>query len=233
MGMNPGLLDIIGDWCRGWGIGAGDAVLDIGTSQLFCEDDPGSLNRFLRHLNAEPFGDAQLKRLSKRGFAAELFQRAGLVYEAIDITAYPHTLRLDLNQNSLPYRRRGRYALVINSGTTEHVVNQLNAFKIIHDAARVPNGLMYHNVPMCGDFSHGLFNYNPRFFTRLADANDYEIERRWIWAADERREYQEVELAFVNRPFEAQDAWVNFLLRRRNSQGFRVPVDNVGWPPAA
>ena len=114
-------------------------------------------------------------------FAGELFARAGLSYEAVDISPYPRTMAIDLNRGRLPFWKRGRYELVTNCGTTEHVINQLNAFRLIHDACKV-GGLMYHGVPMAGDFSHGFVSYHPKFFTRLQEVNGYEIIARWIWA---------------------------------------------------
>jgi hypothetical protein len=230
MGFNPGLLDQLAGWARDFDIRPDAAILDIGTSELFCADDPESLNRFLAHFGAEPYTAAELARVANRAFAAELFQRAGFVYQAVDITPYPHTLRVDLNSGSLPFRHRSRYSLVLNSGTTEHVLNQHNAFRLIHDACKV-GGLMYHGVPMTGDFSHGLINYNPKFFTRLQEANGYEILARWIWASEKAQPYEEIEKATFNRPFAAQDAWTNFLLRKRHKSRFLAPSDCVGWPP--
>jgi SAM-dependent methyltransferase len=221
MGISPDLLDRLVDW----GVRRGQRVLDIGTSELFCGEDPVALNRFLTHFGAAPYDDEELER-TKTAFAAELFMRADIGYRAIDLTPYPHTIRLDLNRRSLPFWHRGRYDLVLNCGTTEHVLNQLNAFRLIHDACKV-GGLMYHGVPMAGDFWHGFISYNPKFFTRVQEANGYEIVQRWIWAADERRSYDEVELARLNREFSAQDAWVNFLLRRTSKAPFKAPSDLV------
>ena len=124
MGFNPGLLDMVASWANKYQIRPGAAVLDIGTSELFCSDDPTCLNRFLANFGAKQYADDELSRIANRGLAAELFQRAGFNYAAIDITPYPHTLRLDLNADSLPLMQRGRYALVANSGTSEHILNQ-------------------------------------------------------------------------------------------------------------
>ena len=54
MGFSPGLLDQVVDWATKYQIRPGAAVLDIGTSELFCSEDPASLNRFLAHFGAEP-----------------------------------------------------------------------------------------------------------------------------------------------------------------------------------
>jgi hypothetical protein len=226
MGYNPGLLDLFAEW----GLKSGDAVLDIGTSELFCADDPGSLNRFLQHIGAEPYVDGELDRVANRAFAAELFERAGLVYRAIDVTAYPNTLKIDLNTGRLPFWQRGRYDLVTNCGTTEHVLNQLNAFRLIHDACKV-GGLMYHGVPMCGEFDHGFISYHPRFFMRLAEANAYKVVKIWAWVEDGGRADSDVAKVEVNRPIVAHDSFVQVLFRKTWRGAFRPPDDCIGYPP--
>ena len=65
--------------------------------------------------------------------------------------------------------------MVTNFGTTEHIANQLNAFKIIHDLT-APGGIMIHAVPAQGLVNHGLLKYNPKWFWMLARSNDY----RWL-----------------------------------------------------
>jgi hypothetical protein len=108
---------------------------------------------------------------SARGFWTWL----GFRYAAVDIDGSPEALPIDLNYDVVPDEHRGRYRLVTNFGTTEHVANQLNAFKVIHDLTAV-GGLMMHGVPAQGMFNHGLFNYNPKFFWMLARSNGY----RWL-----------------------------------------------------
>ena len=108
---------------------------------------------------------------SARGFWTWL----GFHYAAIDIDGSPEALQIDLNYDVVPDEHRGAYRLVTNFGTTEHVANQLNAFKIIHDLTAV-GGLMMHGVPAQGMFNHGLFNYNPKFFWMLARSNGY----KWL-----------------------------------------------------
>jgi hypothetical protein len=227
MGISPGMLELVISWAKRFGaIRPGVAVLDIGASQLFCEDDPGSLNRFLRHFGASPYAEDELSQMAKGAFAGTLFERAGFRYRAIDINPHPSTLRIDLNLGTLPFWHRRRYSLVLNCGTTEHVLNQYNAFRLIHDATAV-GGLMYHGVPMAGDFSHGFISYHPKVFTKMQQVNEYELLDRWIWAAEERKDYQEVELAKVSSPFEAQSAWVHFLLRKTSKEAFKTPTDLV------
>jgi hypothetical protein len=231
MGYNPGFLDLVIGWASDYQIRPGAAVLDIGTSELYCPDDPASLNRFLVNFGAKPYTDDELGCMANRGLAGDLLIRAGFNYEAIDLIPRPHTLRLDLNTDSLPFWRRGRYAFVVNAGTSEHILNQYNVFKVIHEATAL-GGLMYHGVPMAGEFGHGIVSYNPKFFRELARANSYEIVDFWGWAADEAFPLKEdlaPEVTF-NRPLAAQDAFLHILLRRYKKGPFRALIDPAFEP---
>lgn len=116
----------------------------------------------LQHLNAE----------APR--AAEFWTWLGYEYASIDIDGSPGSIPLDLNYDRAPESAKGKYQLVTNFGTTEHVANQLNAFEVIHDLC-APGGLMIHHVPAQGMFNHGLVNYNPKFFWMLARSNGYQL----------------------------------------------------------
>src|SRR5215211_1345567 len=104
----------------------------------------------------------------------ELLERVGCEYIAYDIFEGYMTTLFDLNRSAVPPIHRGHFDVVINCGTTEHVLNQLNSFRVIHDAVRT-GGLMYHSLPMIGYLDHGYFNYNPRLFIEVAQANEYTI----------------------------------------------------------
>ncbi|HEY9792383.1 MAG TPA: hypothetical protein V6D22_18420 [Candidatus Obscuribacterales bacterium] len=95
-------------------------------------------------------------------------------YAALDIDGSEDSLPLDLNFDSVPQGARGQFEVVTNFGTTEHVANQINAFKMIHDFC-CHNGLMIHNVPGYGMLDHGLITYNPKFFWMLGRSNGYKI----------------------------------------------------------
>lgn len=105
-------------------------------------------------------------------FAEALFRHLGAEYEAVDMV--PGCTRMDLNTDSVPDDKRGRFNLVTNYGTTEHLINQANAFKAVHDFT-APGGLMIHDLPYLGYPQHGFFSYTSLFFQRLAEFNHYEI----------------------------------------------------------
>jgi hypothetical protein len=108
-------------------------------------------------------------------WARQFWSWLGLHYAAIDIDGSPGSIPLDLNYDDVPSNFKGKYEVVTNYGTTEHVANQLNAFKVIHDLTK-PGGIMIHSVPAQGMFNHGLVNYNPKFFWMLSRSNGY----KWL-----------------------------------------------------
>jgi hypothetical protein len=72
MGYSPGLLDTIVEWSKRFDIRPGARVLDIGTQELFCADDPASLNWFVGHFGGEPYAAEELKRIKwSRPFATQ------------------------------------------------------------------------------------------------------------------------------------------------------------------
>lgn len=165
----------------------GAALLDIGSSNLYSASEEG-IRSFLSHFGVKMPSDKVIQRLSKgsgydpvRGgtndsFVGELLELAGLEYLAFDIADGYKTEIFDLNRQEVSARDRERFDVVVNFGTTEHLLNQLNAFKTIHDACKV-GGVMIHNLPACGWIDHGYITYTARFFFDLASCNGYEIER--------------------------------------------------------
>jgi SAM-dependent methyltransferase len=107
--------------------------------------------------------------------ARQFWEWLGFQYASIDIDGSPNSIPLDLNYDMAPDWARKKFDVVTNFGTTEHVANQLNAFKTIHDLT-APGGIMIHAVPAQGLINHGLLKYNPKWFWMPARSNDY----RWL-----------------------------------------------------
>jgi len=96
----------------------------------------------------------------------------GLTYSTVDFGGHRGSIPIDLNCDIVPDHLRGKFHLVVNAGTTEHVANQDNAFRIIHDLT-APAGIMLHEVPAGAFGDHGLISYNPKFFNHLCYCNGY------------------------------------------------------------
>lgn len=156
-------------------------------------------------------------------------------YEAIDIDGTPDVMPVDLNSEHVPDSARGRFNLVINAGTTEHVANQVNAFAVIHDLAAT-GAVMLHNVPAQGMMEHGLVNYNPKFFWKLARSNGYRflsIELLTDGAAYPVGQAIASELRLGAPTPLISDASLLVALQKRFDTPYVPPLDvNDGVPPA-
>jgi len=169
------------------------SVADIGTSQLhyhvsgitgkivnneFVPNEKTYVDGkdFLKEV-FELFGkNASFDDYSSGMLAQKFYKDLEFDYLAIDLDTYNDldcVLKLDLNVDRCPDDKKGQYDLVINNGTTEHLINQTNAFNVMHDLCKV-GGVMLSTVP-CFDINHGFFNYSPIFFKQLAKVNGYEI----------------------------------------------------------
>jgi hypothetical protein len=98
----------------------------------------------------------------------------GLNYTAIDVDGSPDAVPLDLNFDNAPGNLKGRFHYVSNMGTTEHIINQMQAFKVIHDLTAV-DGIMMHVLPSQGLVNHGFFLYHPNFFFTMSRTNGYKV----------------------------------------------------------
>jgi SAM-dependent methyltransferase len=155
------------------------AIADIGCQQL-----SHSKNKNVRTF-AEYFGrpvdEKVLAAFDHYSYMGDLYRAAGFDYVSLDIVDAPYVFHFDLNTDQIPSLLRGRYDIVINSGTSEHVLNQLNALKAIHDLAK-PGGLIYSMFLLNGFGSHGLLRYCSRFVELLAAANKYDVLSKEIHA---------------------------------------------------
>lgn len=168
------------------------AVLDIGSSNLYSattEDIEGFVQRFgdkgtgpvREFADRLSFGSGYDPVAGGRNeaFVGELLERVGMKYVAFDIADGYRTTILDLNTAALPKSQCGQYDLVLNYGTTEHILNQLNCFRVIHDAVKV-GGCIVHSLPAIGYVDHGYITYTGRCFFDMAGFNEYEIVDCWF-----------------------------------------------------
>jgi hypothetical protein len=149
-----------------------------------------------------------------------LWSALGLQSKSVDIDG--GDIRIDLNQGHVPWRYRGAFDLAVNAGTTEHVANQGNAFAAIHDLVRA-GGLMVHQLPVCGSLSHGFFGYQPKFFHRLAKANDYEVAQ--LTLVPQAEIDMPEEFRGDGLPSHILEVTLLVVMRRRERRKFVMPID--------
>jgi len=108
-------------------------------------------------------------------WAGELFELCGFQYLSLDLAPMYKTEIFDLNRQTVLKDQQATADIVLNFDTTEHIFNQYNAFKVIHDYCR-PGGYMVHQLPCSGYCDHGYYQYTGRFFFELAAANGYKLD---------------------------------------------------------
>jgi hypothetical protein len=217
------------------GLPKGTKLIEIGAQQLSeslfqsteCLQELGDLYGAKIDDIGTPTSDFRSAPRSSR------FWRAlGFDYSAIDLDGSPEALAIDLNAEAVPEQMRGAFDFIVNTGTTEHVANQENAFLVIHDLAKV-GAVMHHEVPGGGmELSHGFFSYTPKFFLRLADVNRYEIvffkvrcassSQVASWVHSINRDKGGTDYMNIDS---VQDISLRITLRKRTDQPFVTPLD--------
>ncbi len=160
-------------------------LLDIGPQNIY-HATKNQLHHFCQNQGITQFDEAlvtELKRIEyfstprpeeRTSLLSELTDLTNIEYNSFDVCPALKTEILDLNFDDLPKQHSEYFDVILNFGTTEHIFNQWNSFKIIHDAAKV-DGIIYHQLPGTGYLDHGYYCYTPVFFHDLAQANQYEI----------------------------------------------------------
>jgi hypothetical protein len=161
------------------------------------------------------------------------WESLGFSYAAIEYAGHRDAISLDLNRDAVPPALRGQFDFLINTGTTEHVANQDNAFRVCHDLV-APGGLMLHAVPGGGNMTHGLFNYTPKFFWHLCRENGYGVIKLLIAPFGRGPVHPDVLQSnatwakgadYPPLPAEIEDLSIIAILRKPDDRPFWTPLD--------
>jgi len=211
------------------GIGS---VVEMGSQIVWCADKALLLGLYEAFGKSPPSESEMQPYLSTpetaRAPSRRLHESLGFKYDCVDIDGQFGALVLDMNFDSVPPDRRGKYDLTTNHGTTEHVFNQLNAFKLIHDfTAR--DGLMLHALPFTVHLEHGFFNYQPNLFDALARFNSYKTLGVWLgpdWSLSSLVPWEPRLLNYLS--FNAATTHLLVVLQQKlHDNEFAVPVQGV------
>ena len=197
MGTTTDQLDVISQMYAAGHLPPRARVADFGCQQLY-GGTPGKVAEFLRAFGREAPDSVVTQLASEGAFIGHIFAEAGFRYVSFDIVEAPFCEYFDLNVDSVPAVRRNTFDLVLNFGTTEHVMNQYNAFKALHDSA-TPGGLIYSYFIRAGHMEHGLVHYSDRFVDLWCQANAYEA----LWRYDHDKPNEECTWLVVKRPTDA------------------------------
>lgn len=114
----------------------------------------------------------------------KLFTSIGFQHTSIDINGKDRALPIDLTKPIRDRELLSNFDIITNSGTTEHVPDQFECFKNLHNMCK-EHGLFIHMVPSIEYKNvdpatkkityHGRYNYGFDFFRALATPCRYKI----------------------------------------------------------
>lgn len=179
MGLGPPILALYRQLQAQGAFDGINSVLEMGAQAVWCPK-PQLVASLFDAFGRPPPSAEMLDRFANwKGSARELHEALGHTYRCVDVDPSFDSIRMDLNFDPTPPDEIGRYDFVTNHGTSEHLLNQFNFFKVMHEFAR-PGGLFIHAVPFTVHVEHGFFNYQPNFFSALARYNSYETLGMWV-----------------------------------------------------
>ena len=155
-----------------------DRLIELGSQMLNVGTPVGAVISLIKKVKPD-FDDSEIANgLPVNSFGVsytyEMWRRCDLDYLSYDITEEPFSRVFDLNFHTVPAEDRQTATILTNIGTTEHIANQLNAFRTIHDLLKI-GGVAIHSVPFTGMLNHCLINYHPKFFFSLVVNNRYKL----------------------------------------------------------
>jgi SAM-dependent methyltransferase len=229
MGINTTDLTAILSLARRGLLPRGGKILSLGAQNLYCAGEEQALAEFLAAFGASS-SDVDLQAMAT-GYAHALFERVGFSYTCFDVYPAPCGVVFDLNNDELPASMVGAFDLVLNNGTTEHLIDQRRAFELVHRCTRA-GGLMLHNLPFQGYLDHGFFGYTGKFFHLLARFNEYQA----VDISFREGEPKDVPEYVVSRRSElggtwrfrsaqARDSEILCILRKVRAAPFLLPLD--------
>jgi hypothetical protein len=183
MGLGPTILSLYRQLQLLGSFDGIDSVIELGSQGVWCPDRrllDGLFEAFGRPIPPDNEISLYINNTGT-GLAPSrhLHESLGFKYDCVDIDGNFGSLTLDINFDAVPPGYRGKYGLTTNHGTTEHLLNQYNAFKMIHEFT-APGGLMLHALPFTVHLEHGFFNYQPNLFDALARFNSYKTLGIWV-----------------------------------------------------
>jgi DNA polymerase III psi subunit len=145
-------------------------VIELGAQTVHFDDKP-FFKDVLTSLNLNP----ELSEKYNYDMTCRFMHESwGHNYDCIDLDPLdPKALQWNLNTVECPTDYIGKFDIVTNHGTTEHLLGQVNSFKLMHDLMKV-GGISVHVLP-CIEPNHGFFSYSPVLFQCIAEQNNYEI----------------------------------------------------------
>ena len=111
--------------------------------------------------------------------AKKIYEERGVLHTSMDLNGRDGALPIDLGQ-PVPSIYVNQFDVVTNYGTIEHINNQFETFKNVHDMCK-EGGIMIHVFPLLGNWlKHCRYHYSEKFVTKLASVCDYCVIKHTI-----------------------------------------------------
>jgi hypothetical protein len=179
MGLGPPVIELYRQLKLAGALDKVENVMELGSQDFWCPKPNLVRGLFSAFGRGEPAAELLATSNASQKPAKLLYEALGIKYHCIDVDGRTGTLVLDMNFDTTPDDHKNAYDLVTNHGTSEHILNQYNVFKMMHELAK-PGAVFIHAVPFTVHLEHGFFNYQPNFFEALARYNSYETLGIWI-----------------------------------------------------
>lgn len=191
-------------------------IMELGAQTVHFDDKP-FFKEYLSTLGLDP---ALSEQYNYNMSCKSMHQSWGHDYTSIDLDPLdPESLQWDLNYVSCPEEHLGKYDIVTNHGTTEHLIGQVTSFKLMHDLMKV-GGISIHVLP-CLEANHGFYSYSPVFFECLAKFNDYEVVGLYLSECMSAQGLKELQpyRGYVNM----YPCYVHAIFKKVNDNEFKTP----------
>src|SRR5258708_15107348 len=153
MGLGPPVIELYRQLKLQGALEGITEVMEIGPQDCWCPQKPVviALCKAFGRIEVNPV----LLNTTNAGQqpARLLYEALGIKYGCVDVDGRVGSVVMDLNFDEVPAAHKGKYGLVTNHGTSEHIINQYNVFKAMHKFPP-PRGLFVTPVPFTVHFEH-------------------------------------------------------------------------------
>ena len=115
----------------------------------------------------------------KKMVAKKVYESYGVQHISMDLNGRGGALPIDLGQ-PVSHAFVDQFNVVTNYGTIEHINNQFQAFKNMHDMCK-EDGIIIHTFPLVGNWpGHCRYYYSENFARELASVCNYHVVNHTI-----------------------------------------------------
>jgi len=163
MGIDANLIHLIAKSKSTWGLSGSVCTLGVATLR----SDLHEVDRAIKSAGISPADNSDSKDpFLRMGFSS---------VDSIDVSAYENCTHIvDLNSEHLPPILKGRFDLIYDGGTLEHVFDVRMSFRNIFEML-CEGGVAIHFLPMNGWVDHGFYQFSPTLLTDYYSDNEYSI----------------------------------------------------------